>query len=556
MAIISFLITVAGATMLLLFAVKMVRNSIERSLGATLRKVLTKKANLAGSSLTGVMLAILLQSSAAVALLASGFMASGYLKFSSGLAIVLGGDFGAALLIQILSFKMDLLIPVLLSIGGWLFVKTKHKKRRQLGRALMGIALILVSLQFLRDAMDPVRNSNFLPEIANYLARDFITAFLIGAVLAFVMHSSVAAILMCVTLVQINAITFPAALSLLLGANLGSAFIPVWLAREAVVDARRILVTNLLLRGSWAILALLGFNLIADPSTLVLAEPGQSLIYAHIGFNGSLIVLAIPFHRKLELLTIMLMPGDMQNEDDFLMSKPANALDHAVLNNSKQSIACLKRELLRMTDIIECMFETFPQMYRGRNRKQISALQSQDKFVYEALSNIRSFVAKMPTDKYSTNDIKMVRGLMDYAVRLESAGDVIAKRLSAVSKQMREEKVFFSDEGWLELLQIYESIRGNLELARNVLVSDDIDSARILVEEKSGVKKAERNSRKRHFARLQNGREESFASSDMHLETLRAFRDINGHISAVAQPILYRNGQLLETRLVQNNEIG
>ena len=228
MAIISFLITVAGATMLRLFAVKMVRNSIERSLGATLRKVLTKKANLAGSSLTGVMLAILLQSSAAVALLASGFMASGYLKFPSGLAIVLGGDFGAALLIQILSFKMDLLIPVLLSIGGWLFVKTKHKKRRQLGRALMGIALILVSLQFLRDAMDPVRNSNFLPEIANYLARDFITAFLIGAVLAFVMHSSVAAILMCVTLVQINAITFPAALSLLLGANLGSAFIPVW----------------------------------------------------------------------------------------------------------------------------------------------------------------------------------------------------------------------------------------------------------------------------------------------------------------------------------------
>ena len=69
MAIISFLITITGATMLLLFAVKMLRNSIERSFGATLRKILTKKANLAGSSLTGVMLAILLQSSAAVALL-------------------------------------------------------------------------------------------------------------------------------------------------------------------------------------------------------------------------------------------------------------------------------------------------------------------------------------------------------------------------------------------------------------------------------------------------------------------------------------------------------
>lgn len=73
---------------------------------------------MARSSLTGVMSTILLQSSAVVALLASGFIASGYLKFSSGLAIVLGGNFGASLLIQMLSFKMDLLIPMLLAIGG------------------------------------------------------------------------------------------------------------------------------------------------------------------------------------------------------------------------------------------------------------------------------------------------------------------------------------------------------------------------------------------------------------------------------------------------------
>ena len=42
-----------------------------------------------------------------------------------------------------------------------------------------------------------------------------------------------------------------------------------------------------------------------------------------------------------------------------------------------------------------------------------------------------------------------------------------------------------------------------------------------------------------------------FASSDIHLETLRAFREFNSNIAAVATPILYSNGQLLETRLIE-----
>ena len=216
MAIVSFLIHLAGATMLLLFAVRMVRTGIERSYGASFQRVLTQQRSLGKASLVGVILAIVLQSSAAVALLSSGFAVSGILTFSLGLAIVLGGDLGSALVIQVLSFDLEWLVPLLLTVGGYLFVKTDAKKARQFGRILMGIAFILISLRFLREAMDPIRESAFLPALAEYLARDYITAFLVGGALAFVMHSSVAAILMCVTLVQIGALPFEAGLSLLL----------------------------------------------------------------------------------------------------------------------------------------------------------------------------------------------------------------------------------------------------------------------------------------------------------------------------------------------------
>ena len=552
MAIMSFLVGLAGATMLLLFAVRMVRTGIERSFGASFQRVLTQNTNLVSSSFTGMVLAMVLQSSAAVALLASGFLASGYLTFSSGLAVVLGGDLGSALVIQILSFKMDWLIPMLLAIGGWLFVTTEHKKGRQLGRILMGVAFILISLQFLRDAMDPVRESSFLPATADYLAGDFITAFIIGAALAFVLHSSVAAILMCVTLVQIGAIPFPAALSLLLGANLGSAFIPIWLTRGMTVEARRIPVTNLMLRGSWALVALLGINLAIDPTVLMLASPGQSLVYAHIGFNLSLLVVALPFSRSFEAPISLLMPVKLGTDLKMSEQEMTSALDPAALSNPRQSIASLKRELLRMTDLVDRMFRTVLQLYESGDREQMLAMRSQDEFANSALSGIRSYVASMPAGTYAKQDMKIVRGLMDYAIRLEAAGDIIAKKLTAIAKERQEKKARFSEEGWMELVHMHEAVCANLKLACNVLISDDLESARLLVMEKSEIKRAERKSRKLHLTRLHNGREESFETSDMHLETLRALRDINGHISAIAYPILYRNGQLLETRLIQD----
>ena len=552
MAIISFLISLVGATMLLLFAVRMVRTGIERSFGASFQRLLTENRSLTGASLTGVMLAVILQSSAAVALLATGFAASGYLSFAMGLAIVLGGDLGSALIIQVLSFKLDWLVPLLLAVGGWLFVKTEQRRFRQAGRIFMGVAFILISLQFLRAAMDPIRDSVFLPAIADYLARDFITAFIVGAVLAFVMHSSVAAILMCVTLVQIGAIPFAAALSLVLGANMGSAFIPVWLTRGMPGASRRIPAANLLLRGSWAVFVLFALNAFSLTPMLLIAGAGQSLVYAHIGFNLSLLLVVLPICNRIAPLMNTLFPDTGVHDPNGADAQAESVLDDTVLDNSQLAIASLKRELLRMNGMIERMIEPVPEIYETGDMQKIEELRARDDQVNTVLSGIRRYVAAMAKKDYSKREMKEVRGLMDFAIRLEAAGDVISKKLTAIALEKHETSARFSAEGWAELRHMHETIGANLRFAANVLISDDLECARLLVMEKSEFKRAERRSRKNHLRRLQDGRTESFESSDVHLETLRALRDLNSHISSIAYPILYRNGQLLETRLIQD----
>ncbi|MEP2718819.1 Na/Pi cotransporter family protein [Pseudophaeobacter sp.] len=553
MAILTFLISLAGATMFLLFAVRMVRTGIERSYGASFQRLLTGTGNQLQAGGVGIGMALVLQSSAAVTLLATGFAAGGYLAFPAGLAIVLGGDFGSALIIQILSFKLDWLVPVLLAVGGYLFVKTEGKKARQAGRILLGIAFILISLRFLREAMDPIRDSAFLPAVAGYLARDYITAFLVGAGLAFVMHSSVAAILMCVTLVQIGALPFAAGLSLVLGANFGSGFIPVWLSRGMSQSARRIPFANLGLRGSWAMICLLAMNAPFAAGMLGEAPGGQMLIYVHLAFNGSLLLLALPLCGRIEPLMARLLP-EPQAPEPSLSGRPVSALEPGVYGPPPQVLANLKRELLRMCDLVEAMFRPLADLYQTGDKEQIKALQALDPEVNDCLSGIRSYVADIPDEGFSKGELKQAREMVEYAIRLETAGDVAARRLAVLAGTLNKKNLRFSNEGWSEILHMHEAIMANMRLASNVLISDDLESARLLNLEKTELKRMERDSRKRHLKRLQRNERYSFDTSDIHLETLRALREFNSHVAAVSYPVLYQNGQLLETRLIEDME--
>ena len=101
---------------------------------------------------------------------------------------------------------------------------------------------------------------------------------------------------------------------------------------------------------------------------------------------------------------------------------------------------------------------------------------------------------------------------------------------------------------------MHDQLMSNFSLAMNVLVSNDLDSARLLLEEKTEMVSLERASRKKHLKRLSDGSAVSFDSSNIHLETLRALNQFNSHVASLAYPILYRGGQLLETRLITDLE--
>ena len=553
MVVVTFLTQLFGATMLLLFAVRMVRTGIERAFGASFRRVATGDRNPLQLAGVGVMLAIVLQSSAAVTVLAAGFAGSGALGFVPGMAIVLGGDLGSALLIQVLSLRLEWLVPVLLTAGGILFLKTERRALKQAGRIILGVAFILIALRFLRETVEPIQDSGVLPALSAYFQRDFLTAFLAGAALAFVMHSSVAAILMSVTVVSIGALPVMVGVSLVLGANLGSALIPLWLARGMEPVARRLPLANLMLRGSAAFVLLLVINRapVLDPVIeSALFSEGQILVFLHIGFN-MLLLLALPLLPLLERPVATALPEPAPEPDD----APANhrtVLDDDLLGQPQQALACLRREVLRMADLVGEMLAPVMDLYRDYDKPRARRLQARDAVVNAALDEVRRYAAAMPADALSRPQRKELRALVDYAIALEAAGDILVKRLLPLAADKSSGALRFSADGRAELEAIHDQVTANLAKATNVLVSNDIESARQLLEDKAEMGRMERKTRKKHLARLSDGDRDSFASSDIHLETAYSLKEFNSWIVQVAHPILVREGQLLETRLIHD----
>jgi len=543
----TFLIHLAGAVMLLLWAVRMVRTGVERAFGHQLKAALRGAR---GGRLTmaaaGTVLAIGLQSSTAVGILAAGFATSGILTVSAGIAALLGADLGSALVVKILSFDLSGLIPVLLLVGGTLFLKIEARVWRQVGRIVLGIAFILLSLTMVGEATAPLRDSAILPGIMGYLEQDALTAFGIAAILAWVVHSSVATVLLLVSLAGAGVLPQAVALPMVLGANVGGGIIAVWLSRGMKPEARRIPLGNLIFRGSFALIALAVSEALVLPIDRLGATEASQLVNLHVVFNLALLVISLPLIGPVAALTERILPTPAEEADT---PRARSVLDRRALDTPTVALASAKREVLRMGEILAQMYHPVMDLMDGGNREAIRALQARDDEINAIHTDIKLYIAEVNRRVLSEEEAKAGVELADVAINLEHIGDLISKTLLPLAEERAARKLKFSPEGWAEMSSLHARVEANMQLAMNVLVSSDVESARQLVREKEAIRHFERQSQERHLARLSAGNAESIETSDIHLTTVRALKEINSMLVMIGYPILTESGHLLDSRL-------
>jgi phosphate:Na+ symporter len=222
------LLDLMGGVALLLWGLHMVQSGILRAFGSDLRRLFARALrNRFAAFGGGLALTAVLQSSTATALMTSSLAAEGLVGLVPALAIMLGANVGTTLIVQVLSFNVAVAAPVLFIIGLIAFRGGARTRIKDLGRVAIGIGLMLLSLHILIDSLSPAEHAPPLRALLQTITSDPVLCVLIAAALTWAAHSSVATVLLIMSLGYSGFVTPTAALALVLGANLGSAINPV-----------------------------------------------------------------------------------------------------------------------------------------------------------------------------------------------------------------------------------------------------------------------------------------------------------------------------------------
>lgn len=508
---------------LLVWGTHIVRTGIMRVYGSHLRRLLSH--SMAHTPLAfgaGIGVTALVQSSNATALLTFSFVAQGLMALPTALAIMLGADVGTALMARVLTLDLSWLSPVLTLVGVSLFLSRKQSRVGQLGRVMIGLGLIILALQLIVAAAEPITEARGMQVLFAELAGDTLLAVVVGALFALLSYSSLAAVLLTATLAGAGLIGMPVALGVVIGANVGSGVL-AWLnASLQPPQARRVALGNLLYK--LAGLAVVPF---LDPLVGWMATLGFSLqtqvIAFHLFYNTLRCLVLLPTVRPMAHLCEQLLP-DRRIEQG--IAQPRH-LDPAALETPSLALANAVRETLRIGDLVENMLARLLEVLQSEHPQAAEEIRRLDDDVDALYSGVKLYLARMPREDLADQESRRWAEIIELAINLEHAGDIIEHMLGKVQTLKKTRRMSFSESGLEELGQLHALLSANLSLGLSVFLSGDPHSARRLLRQKRDFRQRERELAHAHVHRLHQQVLESIETSAAHLELIADMKRLN-----------------------------
>ncbi|MBR1146164.1 Na/Pi cotransporter family protein [Bradyrhizobium sp. AUGA SZCCT0431] len=530
--------------MLLMWGLRMVRTGVTRAFGARLRHALAVSTrNRVMAFVTGLLATLALQSSTATSVLTTSFASRAYVTTAMAMAIMLGANVGTAVAAKILSWEIHWLSSLLILIGVSIFSLSSTSRPKAIGRAFIGLGLMLLALHLIGAASEPMRKSPVIGALLSVLNQAPIVGFFLSGIMTLATASSLPVIFLIISLATGGTIDSELTLYLVFGVNVGGAMVPL-LAISSGPVAKRVPLGNLALR-------LAGFIAIVP-----FAGPVAAQLQSFAG-NGASFVMDCHLLINVVLAAAFLpFVGTLGNVLDRALPEPTAAehgpryLDESCLDNPGLALACAARETMRVGDQIDAMLSTSLRALQLNDIKLCGAIGKMDDEVDDLQEAIKLYLAKLGREEpVDEKDAQRSTEIISFAINLEHIGDIIDKSLRELAEKKIKHQAAFSKEGSEEMESLFARTRENLRIAQSILISQNIELARRLVSEKVHIRRFEQSSAENHLQRLRDRRIESLQTSTIHLDIMRDLKRINSHIISVAYPALELAGELRESRL-------
>lgn len=538
----------AGHVALLLWGVHMVQTGMQRAYGAALGATLGRAlgTRLRGFAV-GLAITAALQSSTATGLMIAGLTAGGAIALVPALAAMLGANVGTTLIVQVLSFDLTALAPILILVGVWLFRRSPPGPRRDSGRIFIGLGLLLTSLHQLVAMFEPLEQAPLVRVLLDSLASQPIAAVLIAAILTWLAHSSVAVVILIMSLADHGLASSALAYALVLGANLGTAVNPLLEGVSGSDPAmRRLPLGNLLTRVVGVVIGLLIMPWAEPWISQAAHDSGRAVANAHTLFNLGVALLFLPLLTPYARMLTRWLPKQVDPNDPGqprYLDESARGLPAVALGNAA-------REALRMADMLQTLLQYARAGFKRDNRQRAVQARQLDNALNRLEAAIIAYLARLDHEAMTSADRQRLNDILTFASYTGHAADTAYRGLLAQAGHLRKQGWKFSSEQLAELDDILSRLIRSHRQSAALLVSEDAGTARALAAEKTWFRDKEDEATETHIQRIKRGDIDAAEVGAIYLDVLRAMQTINADIvSAAAYPQLARSGELLPSRV-------
>lgn len=322
--------------------------------GGLLEKILQKTTTGLWKSMSfGVVTTTLMQSSSLVSVITISFLSAGLITLASGIGIIFGANLGTttgAWLVAGFGLKVDIAayaMPML--VFGVILILQKSKHLKGFGYILAGLGFLFLGIHYMKEGFELFREHIDLTAYAMTGLKGLLLYTLIGIVATVIMQSSHATLVLIITALASQQITYDNALALAIGSNVGTTITAIIGAISAGVNGKRLAVAHLVFNVITGLVAIAlisqlmlsvdwlseRLNINADNYTLKLAV-------FHTLFNLLGVILMLPFIGKLGEVITKWLP-DKQYE----IAEPLYLKDSA-LDIPELAVEAVRKETLNL----------------------------------------------------------------------------------------------------------------------------------------------------------------------------------------------------------------
>jgi len=530
---VAIVMSTVGGLALFLYSLRVLSSALKRAIGEKMRALLERMTGKAYRGfIVGAFSSGILQSSSMTMVLLIGLINAGALRLAQGIGVMLGSEIGTTVTAQIVAFKIGNYYLPIIAVGFLLSEIFRGKRWGDVGRIILGFGLLFLGMSILSGGLKGLAQSDTVLGLLETCGSNVLLGVLVGAAITAIIQSSSAMTALVIAMGAAGILTLPAAIALVLGANIGTTVTAQIASIGSSLSSRRLAMAQSFVNVLGVAIFIPFIHRYASVVELTSSSLPRQIANAHTLFNVAVALPLIPCVGGLVWLVKHIVHGK-----EATATATPQFLAAEFLSTPSVALSQARRELLRMADMADSMILGCHRGLMDQDRSMLSEVFETEEAVDGLKRAIGEYLVQIQGDALSEKEERRLHVLQHVTGDVERVGDQ-AVNIAQRAQVLLRDKHFLSDSARRDLNDLFEKTSSLYDRAVQSLREEDPELAREALNLEEEVDLLERRYKANHLERLEQDACNP-STGVLFLEILHNLERMGDHAVNIAGDVLH-----------------